>query len=279
MARKGLLPGPGGARRPPRTRTSPALTASWPSSTTPTLTRVPRSVSRRSRPPTRCIGDQAKRKEYDEVRTMSQHGFAGNPFAGGGAGLRRGPGFPTSGWTTWATSWATFSAAAGARAGRRPSAAAVGAQRGQDVEAELHLSFRRRRQGSDHDGQCDLGGSLFHLRGLGRRPGHGAHGLPGVRGPGRGQREPGDVLLQPPVRGLWRHGHADRGAVPDLWRPRDGKARPPGQGAHPPRGRGRAADPGPGPGRGRAATGAPQATFTSSSTSPPTRSSARKART
>ena len=31
------------------------------------------------------LGDQAKRKEYDEVRTMSQQGFAGNPFAGSGA--------------------------------------------------------------------------------------------------------------------------------------------------------------------------------------------------
>src|ERR1700690_3267880 len=37
------------------------------------------------------VGDHAKRKEYDEVRTMSEHGFAGNPFAGG-AGQAGGPG-------------------------------------------------------------------------------------------------------------------------------------------------------------------------------------------
>src|SRR5579862_1117405 len=39
------------------------------------------------------IGDPAKRKEYDEVRSLSAHGFAGNPFAGAGAGANGGPGF------------------------------------------------------------------------------------------------------------------------------------------------------------------------------------------
>ncbi len=39
------------------------------------------------------LGDQAKRKEYDEVRTMSQQGFAGNPFAGSGAPAGEGAGF------------------------------------------------------------------------------------------------------------------------------------------------------------------------------------------
>ena len=30
------------------------------------------------------VGDQAKRKEYDEVRALSEQGFSGNPFAGAG---------------------------------------------------------------------------------------------------------------------------------------------------------------------------------------------------
>ena len=30
------------------------------------------------------LGDQAKRKEYDEVRTLSENGYAGNPFGGAG---------------------------------------------------------------------------------------------------------------------------------------------------------------------------------------------------
>ena len=50
------------------------------------------------------VGDQAKRKEYDEVRTLSENGFAGNPFAGAGGGA---PGpravFRISAWTTSAT--------------------------------------------------------------------------------------------------------------------------------------------------------------------------------
>jgi len=54
------------------------------------------------------LGDQAKRKEYDEVRTMSQQGFAGNPFAGSGAPAGAAPAFRTSGWTTWEISSAIF---------------------------------------------------------------------------------------------------------------------------------------------------------------------------
>jgi len=48
----------------------------------------------------------------------------------------------------------------------------------------------------------------------------GAACLPGVRGQRRDQRKSGDVLLQPPLYCLWRHGYADRGPLPDLRRPR-----------------------------------------------------------
>ncbi|MGO9658465.1 MAG: DnaJ domain-containing protein [Acidimicrobiales bacterium] len=66
------------------------------------------------------IGDATKRKEYDEVRTMSEHGFAGTPFAGGALVRGVGRGSPTSGWTTWATCWATSSGGAAAGGGGRP---------------------------------------------------------------------------------------------------------------------------------------------------------------
>jgi molecular chaperone DnaJ len=83
------------------------------------------------------IGDAAKRKEYDEVRTMSEHGFAGNPFAG--AGQAGGAGFSNFRVDDLGDLLGNIFGRSGRRG--RQSAAAPGAQRGQDIEAELHLSF------------------------------------------------------------------------------------------------------------------------------------------
>jgi molecular chaperone DnaJ len=86
------------------------------------------------------IGDHAKRKEYDEVRTMSEHGFAGNPFAGGaGAGQAGGAGFSNFRVDDLGDLLGNIFGRGGRRG--RPGAATVGAQKGQDIEAELHLSF------------------------------------------------------------------------------------------------------------------------------------------
>ena len=137
MAREGLLQGPGGAEGGRGQRCCPAyrkLAKQYHPDANPGSEERFKEISAAYE----VIGDHAKRKEYDEVRTMSEHGFAGNPFAGAGAGQGAGRGSPTSGSTTWATFWATSSdAGAGAGAGAAP----VGAQKGQDVEAELHLSF------------------------------------------------------------------------------------------------------------------------------------------
>jgi len=85
------------------------------------------------------IGDQAKRKEYDEVRTLSEKGFAGNPFAGAGAAGQ-------GGFTNFRVD--DLGDLLGNIFGRgkrgrspEPSAGGAGPQPGQDVEAELHLSF------------------------------------------------------------------------------------------------------------------------------------------
>ncbi|HET9077528.1 MAG TPA: molecular chaperone DnaJ [Acidimicrobiales bacterium] len=92
------------------------------------------------------LGDEAKRKEYDEVRRL---GAAGNPFAnmGGGAG-RPGGGFSGNfkvddlGDLLGNIFGRSRSGAgrAGGAAGTRTGAAA-GAQRGADLETTLHLSF------------------------------------------------------------------------------------------------------------------------------------------
>ncbi len=95
------------------------------------------------------LGDEAKRKEYDEVRRM---GAAGNPFAGMAGGARPGgAGFGTNfrvddlgdllgnifGRSGRTRAGGPGAGAAGTRAGGASSVAA----RGADLETSLHLSF------------------------------------------------------------------------------------------------------------------------------------------
>jgi molecular chaperone DnaJ len=93
------------------------------------------------------LRDPARRKEYDEVREMVASG-GGNPFAGAGPGGFGGPG----GGIRWETTGdmgdvgglgdllGNLFGRAGRRAGagRQPGA---GPRRGNDLEAEVHLSF------------------------------------------------------------------------------------------------------------------------------------------
>jgi molecular chaperone DnaJ len=83
------------------------------------------------------IGDHAKRKEYDEVRAMSESGFAGNPFAG----TVGQPGGPGSGFKVDDLGDLLGNIfGRSARRGRQ-GPGPLGPQKGQDIEAELHLSF------------------------------------------------------------------------------------------------------------------------------------------
>jgi molecular chaperone DnaJ len=94
------------------------------------------------------VGDEAKRKEYDEVRTLSENGFAGNPFAGAG-GAGGAPGFNNFRVDDLGDLLGNIFGRGGGRR-RHPggqAAEAAGPQRGQDVEAELHLSFVEAVQG------------------------------------------------------------------------------------------------------------------------------------
>jgi molecular chaperone DnaJ len=84
------------------------------------------------------LGDQAKRKEYDEVRTLSENGYAGNPFAGGGA-----PGGQT-GFSNFRVDdlgdlLGNIFGRGNRRSRQTPTTSA--AERGVDLETELHLSF------------------------------------------------------------------------------------------------------------------------------------------
>jgi molecular chaperone DnaJ len=85
------------------------------------------------------LGDAAKRKEYDEVRSLAERGFAGSPFAGAGAGPG-GAAF-SSGFGMDDLGDLLGSIFGTGRRGRQRAGTGVGPQRGQDLEAELHLSF------------------------------------------------------------------------------------------------------------------------------------------
>jgi molecular chaperone DnaJ len=84
------------------------------------------------------LGDEARRKEYDEVRRL---GPAGNPFAGAGG---RGGGFSGGFKVDDLGDLLGNIFGRGTRPGRAGTSrvgSSVGAQRGQDLETSLHLSF------------------------------------------------------------------------------------------------------------------------------------------
>jgi molecular chaperone DnaJ len=86
------------------------------------------------------LGDPERRKEYDEVRRL---GPVGNPFANMGGG--RGGGFSSNFQVGDLGDLLGNIFGRGNRAGRggagRTGGTTVGTQRGQDIEASLHLSF------------------------------------------------------------------------------------------------------------------------------------------
>ena len=89
------------------------------------------------------VGDETKRKEYDEVRAMGPMGAAGfgGPGGPGGGGFRPGPGgFNFEGGDISDLLGGMFGGGGGRRGGRQSRG--TGPQRGADLEASLHLPFR-----------------------------------------------------------------------------------------------------------------------------------------
>jgi molecular chaperone DnaJ len=122
------------------------------------------------------LGDSAKRKEYDEVRSLAENGFAGNPFAGaGGAGGRAGPSatFSTFGMDDLGDLIGNIFGRARRGRGATTGMAegVVGAQRGQDVEAELHLSFADAVRGITTTVNVTTDVACSTCRGTGAAPG------------------------------------------------------------------------------------------------------------
>ncbi len=120
------------------------------------------------------LGDEAKRKEYDDVRKL---GPMGNPFGGGG-GSPFGGGGP-GGFTTnfrvddlgdlLGGMFGRGGAGGGPRG--RPSGRAAGPRRGEDLETELHLAFDEAVNGVETTVNVTSDAACTNCGGTGAAPG------------------------------------------------------------------------------------------------------------
>ena len=227
-------------RRPP-TRRSRAPTGSWPSSTTPTPTRAPRTASRRSRPPTTCSATPTSARSTTRCAASGRWPAASAPGAGSAAATFRVEDMGDLG--------DLFGGLfGGGRTGRRR---ARGPQRGADVEAELHLSFEDAVHGVTTSVNVPEDARCHTCNGSGAAPGTATHTCDRCGGRGTLDDNQGLFSLSHGLPQVQRPGHHRGHPVPDLPRHRDRAPQPPGEGAHPGGGGGRPADPGEGPGRAR----------------------------
>lgn len=159
------------------------------------------------------LSDDAKRKKYDEDRSL----FAGGGFRGAG-----GPGGPFGGGAGGGSTFdmsdmfgggnADFSdlfgdLLGGGRARGQRSAAPV---RGQDVEAEVNLSFDEAVRGSTMPLRLSSPGACRTCGGSGARPGTSAHRCPTCGGTGHITRNQGGFGFSEPCRDC-----RGTGSIPD----------------------------------------------------------------
>jgi molecular chaperone DnaJ len=120
------------------------------------------------------VGDEAKRKEYDEVRRM---GPMSGPFAGGGA-----PGGFSFSTDDLGGLGDLFGNLFGRGRGREPRGA--GPQRGADLEADLQLSFEGAVQGVTTTVNLTSDVACHTCHGSGAKPGTAPHACPRCGGRG-----------------------------------------------------------------------------------------------
>ncbi|MCP3991311.1 MAG: molecular chaperone DnaJ [Actinomycetia bacterium] len=109
------------------------------------------------------LGDPERRKEYDDVRRLGPGAFAGAPGSGGGGG---GFGFDTSDISDLLGGM--FSGGGGRR---RTAAPGTGPRRGEDLDAELHLSFDEAVEGVTTSVHLTSDAACSTCRGSGAAPG------------------------------------------------------------------------------------------------------------
>ncbi len=130
------------------------------------------------------VGDETKRKEYDEVRTLGPMGGAGfgGPGPGGGGGFGGAPGgFNFEGGDISDLLGGLFG---GGRRGRGGAPRGTGPQRGNDLEAELHLPFREAVSGATTTLHLTSDMPCATCHGSGARPGSAPTACPRCGGRG-----------------------------------------------------------------------------------------------
>jgi molecular chaperone DnaJ len=119
------------------------------------------------------VGDEAKRKEYDEVRKLGPLG-GGMGGMGGFGGFGGGPGAGQGDFTYTATDLNDLLGGLFGRGRRGPGAGpsrGPGPQRGDDLEAELHLSFLDAVHGVETSVNLTSEAVCSNCHGSGARPG------------------------------------------------------------------------------------------------------------
>ena len=187
------------------------------------------------------IGDAEKRKEYDEVRQLGPMGgmFGGRGPGGGGPGAAFR--FEDVG-DLGDLLGGLFGRGAAARARPGPRRG-TGPQRGQDLEAELHLAFEDAVHGITTTIHLTSDAACSTCHGTGARPGTTPDVCPQCGGRGVLDDNQGLFSLLPAVPGVRRPRRHHRGPVPDVPGHRRRAPAPRGQGPHPGRRRRRPAHP------------------------------------
>ncbi|MGH9119153.1 MAG: molecular chaperone DnaJ [Acidimicrobiales bacterium] len=115
------------------------------------------------------VGDEAKRKEYDEVRRL---GPMGGMFGGGAGGTRPGGfSFTTEGGADLGDLFSTIFSRGRGRGRTTTASRGMGPQRGADLEAELQLSFEGAAKGVTTTVNIESDAVCSTCHGSGARPG------------------------------------------------------------------------------------------------------------
>ena len=195
------------------------------------------------------LGDDAKRKEYDEVRAMG-------PMSGiGGMGGRGAPGGFTfnvedmGGAGGLGDLFGSMFGRGGQGRGRVGGASGVGPRRGADVTAQLTVDFKDAVHGITTTLYLTTDAQCSNCSGSGARPGTSPVMCSACGGRGVVDDNQGMFSFSSPCRGLRWPGQPDRGSVPHLPGHRRRAAPARGEDPHSGRREGRPDHPPEGPGR------------------------------
>lgn len=118
------------------------------------------------------IGEEDRRKEYDEARALGAGGFGFSPGGSGGAGGPGGFGFTADDLGDMGDLGGLFgNLFGGGGGGRQRASRGVGPQRGDDLETALHLSFREAAEGITTSVNLTSEAACSTCLGSGARPG------------------------------------------------------------------------------------------------------------